>query len=122
MSKLTEGIGEDIGMALKKITNNNLKIEEIKREHEKSIRELQSNLTTQKKRVDTLQARNLELENALENGRFPVRYPFQELSVTSTTASTLILSFPFFLYHFPSYSSLLMGIALLPELPLLIKF
>nr|XP_034183315.1 uncharacterized protein LOC117605749 isoform X1 [Osmia lignaria] len=71
MSKLTKAIGEDIEMALKKMRNSNLKIEAVKREHEKSIRELQSNLTTQKKRVDTLQVKNLELENALENGRFP---------------------------------------------------
>ncbi|XP_015440396.1 PREDICTED: paramyosin-like [Dufourea novaeangliae] len=66
MSRLTKGIETDVGTALASMRECNLKTEATRQHHEEAIRDLRAGLTRQEKRTDALQAKNSELEDALE--------------------------------------------------------
>ncbi|KZC03756.1 hypothetical protein WN55_04212 [Dufourea novaeangliae] len=68
MSRLTKGIETDVGTALASMRECNLKTEATRQHHEEAIRDLRAGLTRQEKRTDALQAKNSELEDALETG------------------------------------------------------
>lgn len=72
MSRLASGIGADVETALKTMRESNLRAETARRNQEKTIRELRASMTQREKQADALQAKNSELKDALENGRFPV--------------------------------------------------
>ncbi|XP_076279074.1 uncharacterized protein LOC143208488 [Lasioglossum baleicum] len=69
MSRLTRGIETDVGTALARMRESNLKTEAARKVHEETIRNLRASLTRQEERSDVFQAINSELDNALENGR-----------------------------------------------------
>lgn len=71
MSRLARGVGTDVETALTTMRESNLRTETTRRDHEEAIRDLRANLTRHEKRADALQAKNLDLKDVLENGRFP---------------------------------------------------
>ncbi|XP_068979731.1 ERC protein 2-like [Bombus flavifrons] len=69
MSRLTKGIETDVETALTMVKTSNLRIQDARRDHDQTIRELRTSLTMQEKRTDALQAENSELKAQLENAK-----------------------------------------------------
>ncbi|XP_076478384.1 uncharacterized protein LOC117157035 [Bombus vancouverensis nearcticus] len=63
MSRLTKGIETDVETALTMVKKSNLRIQDARRDHDQTIRELRTSLTMQEKRTDALQAENSELKS-----------------------------------------------------------
>ncbi|XP_026667066.1 polyamine-modulated factor 1-binding protein 1-like [Ceratina calcarata] len=69
MSRLSRGIGRDVGTALSMVKETNLRTQAVKRDHDQAIRELRISMMAQEERAEALQAENLKLKDSLQNAR-----------------------------------------------------